>query len=147
MEPVTTVTTAWSIAKTAGEISKKLYELGKGLKDREAKQHVDEIADKLRELKRSAAELEDENRELRKQLRFRNGDYEFITPFWFERGGSPPLCARCFATGITAPMGERGQDCNPDYRKCLVCGNLVQVSKTSYRAGVVIRTFYPFTRD
>lgn len=48
MEPVTTVTTAWTIAKTAGEISKKLYELGKSIKDREAKQHVDEILDQLR---------------------------------------------------------------------------------------------------
>jgi hypothetical protein len=63
MEPVTTVTTVWTIAKTAGEISKKLYELGKNLKDREAKQQVDEIVDKLRELKQSASELEDENRE------------------------------------------------------------------------------------
>ena len=37
MEPVTTVTTAWTIARTAGEISKKLYDVGKSLKDREAK--------------------------------------------------------------------------------------------------------------
>jgi hypothetical protein len=51
MEPVTTVTTAWTIAKAAGEISKKLYELGKSLKDREAKHQVDEITDKPRELK------------------------------------------------------------------------------------------------
>jgi hypothetical protein len=43
MEPVTTVTTAWTIAKTAGEISKKLYDFGKSLKDRDAKQQVDEI--------------------------------------------------------------------------------------------------------
>jgi hypothetical protein len=40
MEPVTTVTAAWTIAKTAGEISKKLYDFGKSLKDREAKQRV-----------------------------------------------------------------------------------------------------------
>jgi uncharacterized coiled-coil DUF342 family protein len=57
MEPVTTVTTAWTIAKTAGEISKKLYEFGKSLKDREAKQQLDEIVDKVRELKQSASEL------------------------------------------------------------------------------------------
>lgn len=49
MEPVTTAATAWTIAKTAGEISKKLYELGKSLKDREAKQRVDEILDEVRE--------------------------------------------------------------------------------------------------
>ena len=59
MEPITTVTTAWSIAKTAGEISKKLYEFGKSLKDRDAKQQVDEILEKLRELKQSASGLQD----------------------------------------------------------------------------------------
>jgi hypothetical protein len=57
MEPVTTVTKAWAIAKAAGEISKKLYELGKTLKDREAKQHVDEIVDNLRDLKQRASEI------------------------------------------------------------------------------------------
>jgi hypothetical protein len=36
MEPVTTITSAWTIAKTAGDISKKLYEFGKSLKDRDA---------------------------------------------------------------------------------------------------------------
>jgi hypothetical protein len=38
MESLTTVTTAWTIAKTAGEVSKKLYEFGKNLKDRDLKQ-------------------------------------------------------------------------------------------------------------
>jgi hypothetical protein len=42
MDPVTTVTATWTIAKTAGEVSKKLYELAKSLKDRDAKQQVDE---------------------------------------------------------------------------------------------------------
>src|SRR5207249_11092482 len=59
MEPVTTVTTAWTIAKTAGEISKKLYEFGKSLKDRDAKRQVDEITDELRELKHQASQLEE----------------------------------------------------------------------------------------
>ncbi len=67
MEPITTFTGAWTLAKTTGEISKKLYDFGKSLKDREARQHVDEILDKLRELKQSASELEDENRELREK--------------------------------------------------------------------------------
>jgi hypothetical protein len=67
VEP-TTVVTAWTIAKAAGDISKKLYEFGRGLKDREAKQQVDEILDKVRELKHSASQLEDENRELREKL-------------------------------------------------------------------------------
>jgi len=36
--------------KTAGEITKKLFEFGKSVRDREAKQQVDEILDHLREL-------------------------------------------------------------------------------------------------
>ena len=40
-------TGVWTIAKTAGEISKKLYEVGKSLKDRDAKQRVDEILDQF----------------------------------------------------------------------------------------------------
>ena len=75
--------TAWTIAKTAGEISKKLYELGKGLKDRETQQQVDEIVDKLRELKQLASELEDENRDLREKLRFKSDYYKFKSPFWY----------------------------------------------------------------
>jgi hypothetical protein len=69
VEPATTVTTARGIVKAASNISKKLYAFGKGLKDREAKQQVDEILDQLRELKQSASQLEDENRELRDKMR------------------------------------------------------------------------------
>jgi len=50
MEPISTVTSAWTIAKNAGELTKKLYELGKSIKDREIKQQLDEITDQLREL-------------------------------------------------------------------------------------------------
>jgi hypothetical protein len=85
MEPFTTVTTAWTIAKTAGEISKKLYEVGKGLKDRDTKHQVDEIIDKLRELKQSASELEDENRELRQKSRFKSDEFVFRNPFWYHK--------------------------------------------------------------
>jgi hypothetical protein len=132
MEPVTTVTTAWTIAKTAGEISRKLFEFGKALKDREAKQQVDEILDKLRELKQSASELEDENRELREKLRFKGDDYEFRTPFWYDQAHSDrPLCPKCFANKITAPMGEPGHQCRAEYRRCLVCGDCVEVSRLS----------------
>ena len=128
MEPVTTVTTAWSIAKTAGEISKKLYDFARSLKDREAKQQVDEILAKLRELKQSASELEDDNRDLREKLRFKSGDYEFHSPFWYEKvRPDQPLCAKCFANKIVAPMGEPGQGVNDRYRLCLVCGNAVEV--------------------
>jgi hypothetical protein len=140
MEPVTTVTTAWTIAKAAGEISKKLYELGKSLKDREAKQQVDEITDKLRELKQQASQLEDENRELREKLRFKGDDYEFRTPFWYHKANPErSLCTKCFAKEIAAPMGEPGQDCSSDYRRCLVCGEVVQVSKPVHRGGLTPR--------
>ena len=130
MEPVTAVTTAWTIAKTAGEISKKLYEFGKGLKDREAKNQIEEILDRVRELKQSASELEDENRELREKLRFTGEDYEFHTPFWYSKANpNQPLCPKCFASNIPAPMGEPGQGCNIDYRCCLVCENPIAVSQ------------------
>jgi hypothetical protein len=53
MEPVTTatVTTAWTIAKNAGELGKKLYTVAKKLKDGEAQQEVHEIVDSLHDLK------------------------------------------------------------------------------------------------
>jgi hypothetical protein len=128
MEPVTTVTTFWTIAKTAGEISRKLYEFGKSLKDREAKQQVDEILDKLRELKQSAADLEDENRELREKLRFKSDAYEFRTPFWYDKAHPDrPLCAKCFAQNVVAPMREPGHDTTGNYRRCLVCQEVVEV--------------------
>jgi hypothetical protein len=129
MEPVTTITTTWTIAKTAGEISKKLFEFGKALKDREAKQQVDEILDKLRELKQSASELEDENRGLREELRFKRDDYEFRAPFWYDKAHSnQPLCPKCFARRIATPMGEPGQGVNIDYRLCFVCDFCIEVS-------------------
>jgi hypothetical protein len=129
MEPITVI----SIAKTAGEISKKLYEFGKSLKDRDAKQHVEEILDKLRELKQSASELEDENRELREKLRFKSDAYEFRTPFYYEKAQPDrALCPKCFAKNIAAPMGEPGQDCNPNHRCCLVCENYIEVAKAQY---------------
>ena len=131
MDPVTAVTASWTIAKTAGEISKKLYDFGKTLKDRDAKQHLDEILEQVRALKQSASELEDENRELRERLRFKSGDYEFRTPFYYDKAHpSCALCPKCYAKGIAAPMGEQGQGCSRDYRRCLVCSEVVEVSKT-----------------
>jgi hypothetical protein len=130
MEPVTTVTTAWTIAKTAGEISKKLYEFGKSLKDREARNQIDEILDRVRELKQSASELEDENRELLEKLRFRSDDYDFRPPFWYSKSNPDQhLCPKCYANNIAAPMGELGQGCNERYRQCLVCSHSIEVSR------------------
>jgi hypothetical protein len=130
MEPVTTVTTAWTIAKTAAEVSRKLYEFGKGLKDREARQQVDEILDQVRDLKQSASELEDENRELREKLRFKSDDYEFDNPFWYHKTNpNQPLCPTCFARNVPAPMSAEGQDCGADRRRCLVCFNITSAGR------------------
>ena len=123
-EPIATAKVAWEIAKTAGEISKKVYELGKSIKDRDINHQLDEIADKLRELKQSASELEDENRELREKLRFKSEDYEFRNPFYYDKVHKDrPLCAKCFANNIAAPMGESYLG---NRRKCLVCGTGVE---------------------
>jgi len=126
MEPITAVTSTWTIAKTAGEISKKLYEFGKELKDRELKHRMDSILDQVRELKQSASELEDENRDLREKLRFKSDNYEFRTPFWYSKTDPKlALCPKCFAKEIAAPVAEFVQ--GNDYRDCLVCGNSVDV--------------------
>lgn len=134
MEPIATATATWSVVKTAAEISKKLYELGKSLKDRDAKHAVDEIEDQVRELKRAASLLEDENRELREKVRFKSDAYEFRTPFYYEKAlNDRPLCPKCFAKDIPAPMGEPGQDATLRYRRCLVCGNYIEVNEVGSR--------------
>ncbi len=128
MEPITTVTTAWGLAKTAGEISKKLAEVYKNLKDRDAKQQIDELLDKMHDLKQAASKLEDENRDLRDKLRFKSDAFEFRTPFYYEKAKpEQPLCPKCFHYDKAAPMGEPGQDCDSAYRRCLVCASVVRV--------------------
>jgi hypothetical protein len=128
MEPISAVTGAWTIAKAAGEISKKLYEVGKSLKDREAKQGVDEILDQLRELKQSASQLEDENRELREKARFNHDNYEFHNPFWFDKSHpDQPLCPKCFAHKIAAPMSNAKENYGARSRWCLVCNDQIYV--------------------
>lgn len=126
MDPAATL----SIAKTAGEITKNVYELAKGLKGREEKQRVDEILDRLRDLKQSASELEDENRELKEKLRFKSDDFEFKNPFWYEKAHPDrPLCAKCFASNTSAPMGEPYEAAIGRGRKCLVCGEFVYIER------------------
>ncbi|MGC9994619.1 MAG: hypothetical protein ABSE79_04805 [Terriglobia bacterium] len=138
MEPVTTVATAWTIAKTAGEISKKLYEFGKGLKDREAKNQIDEILDKVRELKQSASELEDQNRELKEKLRFRSEDFEFKNPFWFEKSHPDrALCPKCFVDELVAPVSEPIGSTSGTYRRCFHCGEAIW-EKRFASSGVLI---------
>jgi len=122
MEPISVVTGAI-------EIGKKLYELGKSVKEYEIKHQLEQIGDKVRELKQSASELEDENRALREKLRFKSDAYEFRHPFWYEKTHpEQPLCPKCFASNIAAPMGEQGQNCSIHYRHCLVCSHSVQVA-------------------
>ena len=107
MEPVTTVTAVLTLGRTAADVYNRLYEYGKGLKDRDAKQQVEQM------------------------LRFKSDDYEFHTPFWYAKNNpQQALCPKCFAGHVPAPMGEHGQDCNEDYRKCLVCGNYIEVAHT-----------------
>lgn len=146
MEPISTVTGAWSIAKAAGEAAKKLHELSKNLKDRDIKAQVHEVVDQLHELKQSASELEDENRELRGKLRFKSDEYEFRAPFWYDKAHPDrALCPKCFAKNIAAPMGRPGQGCSSDFRRCLVCDHTVEVSNTS-RPSPVMRTDFPIGR-
>ena len=77
------------------------------MKDRDAKEHVDEMLDELRELKNSAARLEDENRYLREKLRFKSEDYYFSSPFRYHKDRpNQPLCVKCFAKNTEAQMGE-----------------------------------------
>jgi hypothetical protein len=126
MDPVT----GWTIVKSVGEASKKLYEIGKTLKDREVKASMDEVLDKLRELKQQASELEDANRDLRESLRFKSEEFEFKNPFWYEKAyPNRPLCAKCFAGEKIAPMSEPSGQAGSSYRRCLVCGNPVNLDR------------------
>ncbi len=105
-----------------------MYELQKSLKDREAKQRVDEMLDQLRELRQSASELEDQNRELREKLRFKSDAYEFRNPFWYDKtNANQPLCPKCFAKQIPAPMGKAQSGMGGGHPSCfcLVCNNQV----------------------
>src|SRR5258708_19933097 len=122
MEPVSTITAAFSLVKAAGDIGKSLSALRKNLKDHDIKQQIEEILDRLHELKQSAAGLEDENRELREKLRFKGDVYEFRSPFWYEKlNPQQALCPKCFAHNIAAPMDLPGRGCDPAFRSSLAC--------------------------
>ncbi len=94
LDPVTGI----SLVKNISDLTTKLYGDVKKLKDREAKQELDELLDDLRDFKQVASELEDENRDLREQLRFKSDEFEFRNPFWYEKPKpEEPLCPRCFS--------------------------------------------------
>jgi DNA repair exonuclease SbcCD ATPase subunit len=126
--------TGLTLVKIVSEASKKLYELTKTIKDREIRQKLDEMLDELRDLKHKASELEDENRdlkdqnrELREKLRFKSEEFEFRTPFWYEKSHPDrPLCAMCFAKQVVAPMSEPYR-ASGVRRRCLVCGQAIEL--------------------
>jgi hypothetical protein len=125
MEPVSAITGVLSIAKAAGDVSKKLYQLSKTLKDRDLKAQIHEVVDELHELKQAASELEDQNRELREKLRFKSDEYEFLNPFWYDRNyPDRPLCPKCFSKQIAGPMSSAKHTgvAGKYIRHCLVCG-------------------------
>jgi hypothetical protein len=111
---------------TAG---KTVYDIAQGVSKHETKKQLNDVYDTLMNLKQQEAALEDENRELREELRFKGEGFEFKSPFWYHRTTpNRPLCPKCFSKDISAPMGEPGQGCNIDYRRCLVCGEFLQVN-------------------
>ena len=115
MEPLSTVTGVLTLAKSAADISKKLDELWKAAKDRETKQQIEVVLDKLQELKQLISALEDQNRELREKLRFKSDEYRFDNPFWYHKDHPDErLCPKCFVKNIAAPIGASD--------RCLVCG-------------------------
>jgi hypothetical protein len=130
VDPFSVVTGTFSLVKAAREISDQLHDLTKRVKDRETKQEIEHVLDKVSDLKHSAARLEDENRDLLEKLRFKSDDYKFETPFWYPKD-NPELafCPKCFAQQTLGPMGAPGQGCNDAYRRCLVCYNMVQVAE------------------
>jgi hypothetical protein len=134
MEPISAFTTALSLTKSAAELSKKLYEFGKSLKDREQKRQVEEMQDTLTEFKREASQLEDQNRELRERLRFKS-DYIFRSPFQYHKDRpDEPLCVKCFAKGVIAQLSEPGWGgVNPQFRQCLVCDEHSAIDNSAFR--------------
>lgn len=104
------------------------------------KQELMGVYDTLMNLKRDSAELEDEIRELRSKLRFKSEDYEFRTPFrYLKSQPDQPLCMKCFARDIAAPMSEPFQSNTLIYRTCLVCSELEKVgeSPSPHASGLV----------
>lgn len=137
--------TGWAIAKTAGELTKKLYEFGKGLKDREQKHQLDEILAGLRDLKQSASLLEDENRDLREKLRFKSDDFEWKDYYYVEKTRPDrPLCPKCFAKEIVAHLGGVVRTSGTPYCMCTVCNATTDVGPP---ATVPSESYFPDFSD
>jgi hypothetical protein len=65
MDPISTASTDWKIARTAGEISRKLRDLTYILRDPDSRQQLCDILSQMHELIAAASDLEEENRDLR----------------------------------------------------------------------------------
>ena len=119
-DPITTLGLFNAIA-TAG---RTIFDLAQGASNSDAKRRLMEIYDTLMGLKRQAAELEDENRALKESLRFKSDDFEFKSPFWYERSHpDQPLCPKCFANQKIGQMSASYNWSGNSRRQCLVCDN------------------------
>ena len=65
MEPISTAGTDWAIARTAGEILRKLRDLGSHVRDPDSRQQLGDIVIQMQELIAATSDLEEENRDLR----------------------------------------------------------------------------------
>ena len=128
-DPIAALTLFNAIA-TAG---KTLFDVAEGASDSDAKRQLMEVYDTLMGLKRQAAELEDENRALRQKLRFKSDEFEFKSPFWYEKAfPDQALCPRCFANERIGQMADQFESLGyGNIRVCLVCHNRIQIQTGS----------------
>lgn len=119
--------TGISLFNTAAALAKTIFDVAQKMKADDKKQLMD-IYDQLGDLKRKAGDLEDENRDLKERLRFKSDEYEFRSPFFYDkRFPERPLCPKCLKEfQRDSPMSDE-QGTNDRYRRCLVCRNPVEV--------------------
>jgi hypothetical protein len=111
--------TLFNAIATAG---KNIYEIAQGVSKLETKQQLMGVYDTLMDLKKQVADLEDVNRELTLKLRFKSDDFDFRTPFYYEKAHPDrPLCPKCFSEHKTSPMSEPSSGSDSSWRTCLVC--------------------------
>jgi len=107
-----------------------IYDIAQSTSRLEEKPQLMEVYDVLMNLKREAAELEDRNRDLNEKLRFKSDEFEFRTPFYYDRGHpEQALCAKCFVEHQRASPMSEPYEAHGVYRRCLVCNNAVQTKR------------------
>lgn len=123
--------TGFTLFNAIAAAGRTIYEIAQGTAKLEQKQELMDVYDSLMNLKRAAGELEDENHELKSKLRFHGDEFEFRTPFWYEKNHPErPLCTKCFASERIGPMSEPYESSGM-YRACLVCNNYVRIGESS----------------